>query len=335
MLDGRTRLDLLEAGGIKIVNSDGQLLVPHRIVDVQDDAAAEALSLSLNVHRRQLSSKDRRRLIAAEIKADPGQSDRVIAETVKVSPTTVGTVRAEMEAKSEVSKLDTRRDRRGHERPAKRPVRNSPNKPVVRNKDRNQIYRRMKLGDDTVDKLRGSSLDSAHELDELVTLNRGAPAGELTPLVRQLVADAVAGRDVSAVAIAKAVVAKLFAKGNGGDPDDAHSGDHCGDHGDEQAERPAALTLIAAQARIDELAHEVRVRDIRICGLESEIAELKTVAAEACPGDLSAVRLVDLLQHRLERDGINASIQLRKIRALINSKPPTIDLTALPAAGEA
>src|SRR6516164_8999495 len=48
------------------------------------------------------------------------KSDRQIAETVKASPTTVGTVRAEMEAKGDVSKLDTRRDSKGREQPAAR-----------------------------------------------------------------------------------------------------------------------------------------------------------------------------------------------------------------------
>jgi len=54
-------------------------------------------------------------------------------------------------------------------------------------------------------------------------------------------------------------------------------------------------------------------------------------------GNPSAARLVDVLQYRLERDGINASVQLRKIREHINRKPPqmTIDLKAAPAAGKA
>jgi hypothetical protein len=56
LLDGRTRLDLLEADGVKVVDSDGQLLVPHKVMQVQDDTEAENLSLSLNVHRRQLST---------------------------------------------------------------------------------------------------------------------------------------------------------------------------------------------------------------------------------------------------------------------------------------
>jgi hypothetical protein len=59
-------------------------------------------------------------LIAKLIKATPEKSDRQIAETVKASPTTVGTVRAKMEAKGDVSKLDTRADSKGRQQPVKR-----------------------------------------------------------------------------------------------------------------------------------------------------------------------------------------------------------------------
>jgi ParB-like chromosome segregation protein Spo0J len=85
-----------------------------------DEAAATAFVISKNIHRRHLKPKEKRDLIAQLIKAQPEKSDRQIAEQVKVSPTTVGTVRTKMEASGEVSKLDTRRDRRGHPQPAKR-----------------------------------------------------------------------------------------------------------------------------------------------------------------------------------------------------------------------
>lgn len=76
----------------------------------------------------------------------------------------------------------------------------SPSKSVVAgNMSRTMILRRMKLGDEIVDKLAGTSLDRAEELDELVKLNRGAPEGELTPIVKDLVARAIAGEDVSAL----------------------------------------------------------------------------------------------------------------------------------------
>jgi hypothetical protein len=72
-----------------------------------------------------------------------------------------------------------------------------------RNLTRPKLYRAMKLGDDVVNQLKGTSLDNAREQDELVILNRGAPKGELTDVVKQLVAAAVAGEKVSAIAYTK------------------------------------------------------------------------------------------------------------------------------------
>jgi hypothetical protein len=61
------------------------------------------------------------------------------------------------------------------------------------------IFREMKLGIDTVDKIRSTPLGKAREMDELIFLNRGAKPGELTPIVAKLVAEAEAGKDVSAL----------------------------------------------------------------------------------------------------------------------------------------
>lgn len=67
-------------------------------------------------------------------------------------------------------------------------------------KGRVMIFREMKLGTETMQKIKGTSLDSAEEMDELIMLNRGAVPGELTSRVAQLVADAVEGKEVSAIA---------------------------------------------------------------------------------------------------------------------------------------
>jgi hypothetical protein len=78
------------------------------------------LAFSLNAHRRHPTSDEKRDRIAALLKATPETSDRQIAQQVKASPTTVGTVRAKMEAAGGVSKLDTRRDTKGRAQPAKK-----------------------------------------------------------------------------------------------------------------------------------------------------------------------------------------------------------------------
>src|SRR6516164_4655013 len=125
LLDGRNRLDAIELviGPPKVnrwsVFVDGRL--NRGLVDTfAGHVDPYAHVISANIHRRHLTTEQKRELIAKLIKAQPEKSDRQIAETVKASPTTVGTVRAEMEAKGDVSKLDTRRDSKGRKQPARR-----------------------------------------------------------------------------------------------------------------------------------------------------------------------------------------------------------------------
>jgi hypothetical protein len=82
---------------------------------------AEPLFLiaSLNLHRRHLRPTERQEILKYLIKARPDSSDRLLAATLHVSPTTVGAARAELEQTGEVSKLDRRTDIKGRQRPAK------------------------------------------------------------------------------------------------------------------------------------------------------------------------------------------------------------------------
>lgn len=77
-----------------------------------------ALGLVLNLARRQLSASSRRGIVKAELLRNQERSDRVIASAVGVSPTTVGTVRRELERAGELSKLDSRTSKDGAQRPA-------------------------------------------------------------------------------------------------------------------------------------------------------------------------------------------------------------------------
>jgi hypothetical protein len=135
LLDGRNRLDAMESVGIHftIERNRGSCLVDLtdsglRVDDVRRLASSAhivetdpyAFVISANIHRRHLTAEQRREIIGKLIKATPEKPDRQIAETVKVSPTTVGAVRAEMEAKGDVSKLDTRTDSKGRKQPAKK-----------------------------------------------------------------------------------------------------------------------------------------------------------------------------------------------------------------------
>jgi hypothetical protein len=116
LVDGRHRLDLQEGAGVQVVNVAGNVLVPHQIIDVADDKEAEALSLSLNAHRRHLKLEQRRQLIRDQLKENPRQSDRQIAEKVKASPTTVGKERTKMEATVHSGQLPKRVGRDGKAR---------------------------------------------------------------------------------------------------------------------------------------------------------------------------------------------------------------------------
>jgi hypothetical protein len=128
LLDGRNRLDAMEAVGLTTIKEgrlylmdrfDGGYVVKYRLwKSAVTGFDPYAFVISANIRRRHLTAEQKRELIAKLIKAQPEKSDRQIAETVKASPTTVGTVRREMEGKGEVSKLDTRTDAKGVKQPA-------------------------------------------------------------------------------------------------------------------------------------------------------------------------------------------------------------------------
>jgi Protein of unknown function (DUF3102) len=142
-------------------------------------------------------------------------------------------------------------DAKGRSQPWRKPRR--PPNPV-----RAMNLRKMKLGDETVGKLKGTSLDSAAELDELVVLNRGAPQGGHTEIVDQLVADAVAGKQVSAIECTK----------NG----TAFRRDYIGSTSGQEAE------IERLRVRNAELENEKCRLEIKVQALESEVEELRAAA---------------------------------------------------------
>jgi hypothetical protein len=114
LLDGRNRLAAAEAVGLLGAIKEAEHIYGGDPFE---------FAISTNIHRRHLSPRDRNNLIVAILKARPEKSNRQIAEQVKASPTTVGTVRAKLEATGDVSKLDTRADARGRQQPATKPPR--------------------------------------------------------------------------------------------------------------------------------------------------------------------------------------------------------------------
>lgn len=92
ILDGNNRSAIAAELGIDY---------PVTVVEVADDADAWDKAVTLNCSRRHMTREQVRAVVAAEIVRRPEDSDRAIAKRVGCSPSTVGTVRAQ------VSNLDT------------------------------------------------------------------------------------------------------------------------------------------------------------------------------------------------------------------------------------
>ena len=70
------------------------------------------------MHRRHLTSEQKRQAIAAFIKADPTASDRTVAKELGVDNKTAAKVRADLEAREEIPHVPTRTDSAGRKQPA-------------------------------------------------------------------------------------------------------------------------------------------------------------------------------------------------------------------------
>jgi hypothetical protein len=140
LLDGRNRLDAMELVGLKFEfqrHTEGRFATNKicvlaiegsrepqvgsgiyrglRWIEPEEDGYDYVISA--NLHRRHLTSEQKRDLIARVLKAKPGASNRQIAKQVKAHHTTVGTVRAEMESTGEISQLEKTVGRDGKARP--------------------------------------------------------------------------------------------------------------------------------------------------------------------------------------------------------------------------
>jgi ParB-like chromosome segregation protein Spo0J len=94
ILDGRNRYRACLAAGVE------PLFVPYG----GDDPAA--FVISANIRRRHLTNEQKRELIEKLLKADAGKSNVLIAKATGVTDKTVGSVRAALEATSEIPRLE-------------------------------------------------------------------------------------------------------------------------------------------------------------------------------------------------------------------------------------
>jgi hypothetical protein len=128
VLDGRNRLDALEllkweAGEQAYEPPSERRRLPVGLYQwVERKLDPHEYALSKNVHRRHLTSEQKRDLIAKVLKAKPEASNLQIAKQVKADDKTVAKVRTELEARSEIPNVKTRTDTKGREQPAKKEV---------------------------------------------------------------------------------------------------------------------------------------------------------------------------------------------------------------------
>ncbi len=122
LLDGRNRLDAMEAAGLSLVDDKGELNLDKGVLANKHDIVAsyryEGLAtvpsgidpydyvLSANLHRRHLTAEQKREIVAKMLKARPAKSNRTIAKQAKVDHKTVASVRAEKQATGEIPQLN-------------------------------------------------------------------------------------------------------------------------------------------------------------------------------------------------------------------------------------
>jgi hypothetical protein len=92
---------------------------PREIREFSSDAEKLELAVSLNVKRRHFTGKQRRELIAAYLKVDPGINDRHLGDIIGVSKNTVADERRNLETTGQIDQLPQRLGRDGKLRPAK------------------------------------------------------------------------------------------------------------------------------------------------------------------------------------------------------------------------
>jgi hypothetical protein len=109
ILDGRNRLEACRMAGVE----------PHFVQYNCNDPVA--FVVAANIHRRHLTSKQKRELVAKLLKLNPEKSDRQIAATIKVNHKTVAKERRKKEGRGEIPHQTKRTDARGRKQSATKP----------------------------------------------------------------------------------------------------------------------------------------------------------------------------------------------------------------------
>ena len=107
------------------------LLCPSEVRDFAIEAEKFEFILRANCRRRQMSRKQKEKLIEMYLLRDPQIADNHLGTLIGVSKNTVAKVRAHLEATRQIDKFDKLRGRDGKQRPVryKRIIANTPRKP--------------------------------------------------------------------------------------------------------------------------------------------------------------------------------------------------------------
>jgi len=127
LLDGRNRLAAIYRikDETRRNNLLGFVASTKRVLEVRDPTA---YVVSANLHRRQLSAEDKKRIAAELLKLEPQRSDRSVGKLVGLDHKTIATaVRADLVERGEIPHVPTRTDTVGRQQPATKPPK-SPSK---------------------------------------------------------------------------------------------------------------------------------------------------------------------------------------------------------------
>jgi len=120
LLDGRNRLAAMELVGITPDLRDDTLSMGCPFDHLDERADPYEYVISANLHRRHLTSEQKRDLIAKVLKAKPAVSNATVAKQVKADDKTVAKVRRKLESTSEIPKLEKTVGADGKRRPPRR-----------------------------------------------------------------------------------------------------------------------------------------------------------------------------------------------------------------------
>jgi hypothetical protein len=106
LLDGRNRLEAMELVGVAVDWRDDVAALGCPFDHLDERVDPYDYVIALNLHRRHLTSEQKRELIAKILKAKPETSNRKIAKQTKADHKTVAAVRRDLESIGEIPQLE-------------------------------------------------------------------------------------------------------------------------------------------------------------------------------------------------------------------------------------